>query len=51
MILDTVAELCNLRGDREEAITIIGQAIELDPDTDYFKEQLVRFKAEGGGLM
>lgn len=45
-ILDTVAELANLRGDSEEAAALISQAIEHDPDNDYYKEQLLRFKGE-----
>ena len=45
MILDTVAELCNLGGDCGEAIAIIDRAIEQDPGRDYYKEQRARFEA------
>jgi tetratricopeptide (TPR) repeat protein len=45
-ILDTVAELAYLRGDSEEAAALISEAIEQDPDNDYYKEQLVRFKSD-----
>ena len=45
MILDTLAELCNLAGDCGEAIATIDRAIEQDPDRDYYKEQRARFEA------
>jgi thiol-disulfide isomerase/thioredoxin len=45
MILDTVAELCNLAGDCGEAIATIDLAIEQDPDRAYYKEQRARFEA------
>jgi len=43
-ILDTAAEICNARGNCEEAIARIKQAIDLDPDKQYFKDQLARFE-------
>jgi tetratricopeptide (TPR) repeat protein len=43
-ILDTAAELCNALGNCEEAIERIKQAIALDPEKKYFKDQLVRFE-------
>ncbi|MBK9777287.1 MAG: hypothetical protein IPP62_13175 [bacterium] len=43
--LDTAAEVCLKRGNCEEAIARIKQAIELAPDRDYFKEQLAKFEA------
>lgn len=43
-ILDTAAEICNARGNCDEAIARIKQAIELDPDKEYFKTQLARFE-------
>jgi tetratricopeptide (TPR) repeat protein len=43
LILDTVAEIAHLRGDQAEAVALIEQAIELDPDNEYYGEQLDRF--------
>ena len=43
-ILDTAAEICNARGNCDEALEHIKTAIELDPDKEYFQEQLVRFE-------
>lgn len=43
--LDTAAEICLKRGNCEEAIARIKQAIELQPDREYFKEQLAKFEA------
>jgi tetratricopeptide (TPR) repeat protein len=43
-VLDTAAEICNALGNCEEAIVKIKKAIELDPDNDYFKDQLARFE-------
>ena len=43
-ILDTAAEICNARGNCDQAIARIKQAIELDPDKSYFKDQLARFE-------
>jgi tetratricopeptide (TPR) repeat protein len=43
-ILDTAAEICNARGNCDEALEHIKRAIELDPDKEYFKEQLARFE-------
>jgi Flp pilus assembly protein TadD len=45
-ILDTAAEICALRGDCSEAIARIKRAIELDPEKEYFKGQLVRFEKQ-----
>jgi tetratricopeptide (TPR) repeat protein len=45
-ILDTAAEICAARGDCSEAIARIKQAIELDPEKGYFKEQLARFEKQ-----
>lgn len=42
--LDTAADICLKRGNCEEAIARIKQAIELDPDREYFKEQLAKFE-------
>jgi len=43
-ILDTVAEICNAKGDCQNAIVYIQQAIELSPGRDYYKRQLRRFE-------
>jgi tetratricopeptide (TPR) repeat protein len=43
-ILDTVAELCNLREDCGEAVALIQQAVALDPDNEYYRKQLGRFE-------
>ena len=45
-ILDTAADICNARGNCEEAIARIKQAIELDPDKEYFQTQLAKFEKE-----
>ncbi len=42
-ILDTAAELANLRGDQAGAVALIQQAMELDPENDYYGEQLDKF--------
>jgi thiol-disulfide isomerase/thioredoxin len=46
MILDTLAEICNLRGSCKDAVLYIELAIENDPDRQYYKEQLARFQKE-----
>jgi tetratricopeptide (TPR) repeat protein len=46
MILDTAAEIVYLRGDEEGALALVRQAIELDPENDYYKEQLAKFSGE-----
>jgi tetratricopeptide (TPR) repeat protein len=43
-ILDTAAEICHARGNCDDAIARIKEAIALDPDKEYFKNQLVRFE-------
>lgn len=43
-ILDTAAEICHKRGNCEDAVARIKQAIALDPEKQYFKDQLVRFE-------
>jgi len=43
-ILDTAAELCNALGNCDEAVAKMKKAIELDPDKQYFKDQLVKFE-------
>ena len=44
-ILDTAAEICNARGDCSKAVQLIREAIELDPDREYFQDQLARFES------
>jgi tetratricopeptide (TPR) repeat protein len=51
MILDTLAEICNARGDCSEAVVIIQKAIQEDPGKESYKKQLKRFQdllAKGG---
>lgn len=43
-ILDTAAEICHALGDCDEAVAKIKRAIELNPEREYFREQLVRFE-------
>jgi tetratricopeptide (TPR) repeat protein len=43
-ILDTLAEISNALGHGDEALAHIQRAIELDPNREYFKEQLARFQ-------
>ena len=44
MILDTQAEIEWMLGDTKSAIGTIKAAIELNPDDEYFKFQLKKFK-------
>ena len=46
MILDTVAEIVFLRGDREGAVALIAEARSLDPESEYYEKQLARFNGE-----
>lgn len=43
-ILDTVAEICNARGDCKDAVTLTEQAIKEDPKNEYYQKQLARFQ-------
>lgn len=43
-ILDTLAEICNARGNCPEAVVYMRQAVELNPEREYFKKQLERFE-------
>ena len=45
-ILDTLAEIVNLRGNREDAVLLMEQASTLDPDNEHYAEQLSRFTGE-----
>jgi tetratricopeptide (TPR) repeat protein len=44
MILDTLAEICNARGNTEEAIRLTKLAIAETPDDEYYVQQLDRFQ-------
>jgi len=43
-ILDTVAEICNALGNCGKAVDYIKQAVELQPDSQSYKDQLARFE-------
>jgi tetratricopeptide (TPR) repeat protein len=42
-ILDTLAEIVNLRGNPERAAQLIDEAVKEDPDREFFKKQQKRF--------
>lgn len=44
--LDTLAELVNLRGDTEGAVELIKKALEMNPESQYLKDQLTKFQKE-----
>jgi tetratricopeptide (TPR) repeat protein len=44
-ILDTAAELCNKLGNCGEAVQHMQRAVELNPDRQYYKDQLAKFEA------
>ena len=43
-VLDTLAEICNLKGDCGEAVELMRRAVAQDPDNEYFQQQLARFE-------
>ena len=43
-ILDTAAELCNVLGNCGEAVEHMRHAVEIQPDKQYYKDQLARFE-------
>lgn len=43
-VLDTLAEICNLKGDCGEAVELMREALREDPESEYFQKQLVRFE-------
>jgi len=47
-VLNTVAEICFARGDREEAIKMISLAIDQNPDDIFYRTQAERFREEVG---
>jgi thioredoxin-related protein len=44
MILDTVAEICNARGNCRDAVTLIEQALAASPGDKHYQAQLERFQ-------
>ena len=44
MLTDTLAELVHLRGETEEALSLVHHCIELDPDNEYYHDQEKRFR-------
>jgi tetratricopeptide (TPR) repeat protein len=44
-ILDTLAEICAVKGDCGDSVDYIRLAIKEDPSNEYFQKQLVRFEA------
>lgn len=42
-VLDTLAEILFLRGDREEAVATAKQAVEMDPGNPWYRKQVGRF--------
>lgn len=47
-VLNTLAEICYIRGNANEAIRLIEMAIEQDPENDSYREQLERFREKRG---
>ena len=43
MILDTAAEICNARGNCDDAVELIQQAIADAPESEFYQKQLKRF--------
>jgi tetratricopeptide (TPR) repeat protein len=43
-VLDTLAEICNLKDDCSNAVQYIRLAVQEDPENEYFQKQLVRFE-------
>jgi hypothetical protein len=44
MILDTVAEIVNLIGFPEDSVGLMELAIKEDPDNEFYKKQLEKFR-------
>jgi hypothetical protein len=44
MILDTVAEIINLIGFPEDSVELMKMAVKEDPENDFYKKQLERFR-------
>jgi tetratricopeptide (TPR) repeat protein len=49
MILDTLAEIVNARGNPQEAVTLIQQAVQEAPGEKYYPRQLARFQKLAAG--
>lgn len=49
MVLDTLAEIVNARGNPQEAATLIQQAMQEAPDDRYYPRQLTRFQKLAAG--
>lgn len=47
-VLFTLAEICHAQGKLDEAISLVDQAIDLDPKQDSFFETLVQYRLESG---
>lgn len=45
--IDTLAEICYRKGDRERAIALIRRAISIAPDVEHYRRQLRKFLAGG----
>ncbi len=43
-LLDTAAEICNARGNCDDAVELMQQAMADDPEKEYFRKQLERFE-------
>lgn len=50
MILDTVAEIRNARGDPKGAVESMDQALAADPGNEYYAKQKARFEEAAGAL-
>ena len=46
MSLDTVAEICLARGGCQDAVSLSEEALANDPENDYYKKQVERFRKE-----
>jgi thiol-disulfide isomerase/thioredoxin len=44
MILDTAAEICNARGNCDDAVELMRQAVAEAPDGEHYRKQLTRFE-------
>ena len=44
--IDTLAEVHFRKGDRDKALSLMKECVELTPKNPYFKRQLVRFKKQ-----
>ncbi|MFC1572126.1 hypothetical protein ACFL6M_00860 [Candidatus Eisenbacteria bacterium] len=42
-VIDTLAQIVYLRGDQQRATELIRQALEMDPENEYLKEQIKKF--------